>query len=144
VTPTENEHLTPIARFVIVHISRAVHVSSSILTTMHMQIDGEIVVKVNGLIQHCRGLDHESARCSHLRRNNHRALLNECSYRQQHNGTGDPSQIWVQAQPHLSLLRDLHPANKTERTRLQQLLDRAVIQVTRRLSRNISLVRAFR
>jgi hypothetical protein len=116
---TENGgHLTPIVRFVIVHIGRAVYVPSYIVTAMHMQIDGEIVVKVNGLIQHCRGLGHQSARCSHLRHNNHRALLNECSYRHQHNGTSDPSQIWVHAQPHLSLLRDLHPANKTERARL--------------------------
>jgi hypothetical protein len=95
------------------------HVPSYIVTAMHMQINGEIVVKVKGLIQHCCGLCPQSARCSHLRRNNHRSLLNECSYRHQHNSTNDPSQIWVQAQPHLSLLRDLHLANKTERARLQ-------------------------
>jgi hypothetical protein len=38
--------------------------------------------------------------------------LDECNDCRQHHSAGDPPKVWVQAQSHLNLLRDLRGANK--------------------------------
>ena len=51
----------PSSEFVMVDVGRAVHVARPFVTAMHMQIDCEIVVKVDGPGQHRCGLRHEAA-----------------------------------------------------------------------------------
>jgi hypothetical protein len=95
-----------------VEIDRAMDVPRAIVTAMRMQIAGEIVVKMNGPTQHCCRLRHEAPGRRRLRRGNHRSLLQERSHSRQHDSAGDPSQVWIQAQSHPNLLRDLHGPNK--------------------------------
>jgi len=56
-----NGRRTTLIRVVMVDIGRAVHVARPFVTAMHMQIDCEIVVKVDGLGQHRCGLRHDAA-----------------------------------------------------------------------------------
>jgi hypothetical protein len=107
-----NRRRTPLVRVVMVDVGRAVDVSGSIVTPVHMQIAGEIVVKVDGPGQHRRRLRHEAAGRRRLRGGNHGSLLDERSHPRQHQDAGDPSELSMQAQSHLSLLRDPRTPNK--------------------------------
>jgi hypothetical protein len=78
-----------------VEIGSAVGVPRAVVTGMRMQIDGEIVVKVNGSSQDRSRLRHKATRRCRLRRGNHRSLLYECNHRRQHHCGDDASQVWI-------------------------------------------------
>ena len=96
VADAANRRRTPLVRIVMIEIGRAVDVSGPIVTAVHMQIAGEIVVKVEGPGQHRCGLRHETAERRRLRGRNHGSLLDERSHPRQHQDADDPSQVWIQ------------------------------------------------
>ena len=93
-----------------------------VVTAMNVHVARQTVVIVNRPAQcHC-GIAHGSCGRQRLGGGNHRALLYEREYCQQHEAAGDPSQARVEANSHQDLIRHLRGSEQATLLRVVLIL----------------------